>query len=89
MMDPDNVRERIVQEIEDARVEVMDMTGEGDHFRVIVVSEQFEGKPMVQQHKMVYGALEGNIEGGDDADIHALALKTYTPEEWESMTESS
>lgn len=88
MMQPDEIRERIEKTIEDARVEVMDMTGEGDHFRVIVISETFQGMPKVQQHKKVYGALEGTLEGGDEADIHALALKTSTPEEWEKSTES-
>ncbi|RLA00560.1 MAG: BolA family transcriptional regulator [Gammaproteobacteria bacterium] len=52
--------------------------GEGDHFEAIVVSEQFEGRSMVQQHQMVYGTL-GDRMGGE---IHALALHTYTPEDW-------
>ena len=52
--------------------------GEGDHFEAIVVSQQFEGCPMAQQHQLVYATL-GNRMGGE---IHALALHTYTPEEW-------
>jgi len=52
--------------------------GEGDHFEAIVVSQQFEGCSMVQQHQLVYATL-GNRMGGE---IHALALHTYTPEEW-------
>ena len=52
--------------------------GEGDHFEATVVSEQFEGRSMVQQHQMVYGTL-GDRMGGE---IHALALHTYTPADW-------
>ena len=52
--------------------------GEGDHFEAIVVSQQFEGCSMVQQHQLVYATL-GDRMGGE---IHALALHTYTPDEW-------
>jgi acid stress-induced BolA-like protein IbaG/YrbA len=52
--------------------------GEGDHFEAIVVSQQFEGCSMVQQHQLVYATL-GDRMGGE---IHALALHTSTPEEW-------
>ena len=53
--------------------------GEGDHFEAIVVSEQFAGIPLVRQHQLVYGALGGRMGG----EIHALALHTYTPEDWD------
>jgi acid stress-induced BolA-like protein IbaG/YrbA len=52
--------------------------GEGDHFEAIVISPQFEGRSMVQQHQMVYATL-GDRMGGE---IHALALRTYTPDDW-------
>ena len=52
--------------------------GDGDHFEAIVVSKQFEGLSMVQQHQMVYSTL-GDRMGGE---IHALALHTYTPADW-------
>ena len=61
--------------IPDAEVMV---NGEGDHFEATVVSQQFEGRSMVQQHQLVYGTL-GDRMGGE---IHALALHTYTPETW-------
>ncbi len=59
------------------------MTGGGDHFQVIVVSPEFEGKRLVQQHQIVYKALEKVLDG--DA-IHALAIKTFTPEAWQSAS---
>jgi len=58
--------------IQDAEVLVK---GEGDHFEATVVSRQFEGRSMVQQHQMVYDALQGNMGG----TLHALALKTAAP----------
>ncbi len=59
--------------------EVM-VKGEGDHFEATVVSDRFVGHSMVRQHQMVYGTL-GDRMGGE---IHALALRTYTPEQWRS-----
>ncbi|GAB4218486.1 MAG: BolA/IbaG family iron-sulfur metabolism protein [Synechococcales cyanobacterium] len=62
-------------------VEVQDYTGGGDHFQAVVVSPDFEGLGMVKQHQKVYGALQTYL---DDGRIHALALKTYTPSQWQS-----
>ncbi|MCG6967081.1 MAG: BolA/IbaG family iron-sulfur metabolism protein [Chromatiaceae bacterium] len=52
--------------------------GAESHFRVVLVSEQFEGRPLVQRHRAVNGALQQELQG----QIHALALHTMTPEEW-------
>jgi BolA protein len=51
----------------------------GGHFRVVIVSAAFRGQTPVQRHSAVYAALGDAMK----ADIHALALKTLTPEEWE------
>jgi len=83
-VDPESVQDRITQSLDDARVAVQDMTGEGDHFRVVVISDAFEGLPMVRQHQLVYEALGDSME----EEIHALGLKTYTPEEWRTIAES-
>ena len=55
--------------------------GEGDHFEAVVISEQFEGRSMVQQHQLVYGTLGDRFSG----ELHALALHTYTPAAWASQ----
>ncbi|MGK0298987.1 MAG: acid stress-induced BolA-like protein IbaG/YrbA [Gammaproteobacteria bacterium] len=52
--------------------------GDGTHFSAIVVSTEFAGKSMVQQHQIVYKTL-GNKVGNE---IHALAIKTFTPDDW-------
>ncbi|MGD0562194.1 MAG: BolA family transcriptional regulator [Roseiarcus sp.] len=56
----------------DARIEVKDLAGDGNHYSANVVSAAFAGKSRVQQHQMVYGALKGRMGG----ELHALALQT-------------
>jgi stress-induced morphogen len=60
----------------DARVTIRDLAGDGDHYAAEVVSETFRGKSRVQQHKLVYDALQGRMGGA----LHALALQTGVPE---------
>ncbi len=81
MISPVKVEEMIKAELPDAQVQVQDLTGGGDHYQVTVVSEQFAGKRLVQQHQLVYRALQ---EAMSTEAIHALALKTYTPETWQT-----
>ncbi len=70
------IQTRIEASIEGCRVAVRDYTGGGDHFEVRVVSNAFEGRSLVERHKMVYAALGAAVDGHT---IHALALKTLTP----------
>ena len=56
----------------DARIEVRDLAGDGNHYAANVVSAAFKGKSRVQQHQMVYAALKGRMGG----ELHALALTT-------------
>lgn len=69
--------ERLIKEaMPDAQVTIEDLRGDGDHYAAMVVSKKFEGKSRVQQHQMVYKALQGRM--GDA--LHALALQTGVPE---------
>ncbi|AFW96769.1 BolA family transcriptional regulator [Dolichospermum sp. UHCC 0684] len=81
MISPQQVETMIKAQMPDAQVQVQDLTGGGDHYQVTVVSSQFADKGMVQQHQLVYGALQQAISS---EAIHALALKTYTPEAWQA-----
>jgi acid stress-induced BolA-like protein IbaG/YrbA len=54
---------------------------DGTHFEAVIVSPAFEGKSMVQQHQLVYGALGNRMR----AEIHALSMKTYTPKKWQEL----
>lgn len=70
--------ERLIKaKFPDAHVEIRDLAGDGDHYAAHVVSTAFKGKSRVQQHKMVYEALQGRM--GDV--LHALALTTAPPKE--------
>ena len=84
-VNPDEIRERIMTGVPNSRVLVQDTTGGGDHFEALIISPAFAGKTMIEQHRMVYGAL-GEAVG---REIHALALKTYTPEQWEHAQATS
>ena len=69
--------ERLIREaLPDAEVEIRDLAGDGDHYAARIVSAAFRGKNRVQQHKMVYDALQGKMGGV----LHALALQTSAPE---------
>ncbi len=54
------------------------------HFKVVIVSEQFAGQRKVARHQQVYGAVSEQLAG----PVHALALHTYTPEEWQMQDNS-
>ena len=74
-MDAEEIERLIRARFPDARVEIQDLAGDGDHYAATVVSEAFRGKSRVEQHKMVYQALEGHMGG----TLHALALRTAAP----------
>jgi len=68
--------ERLIKErFPDAEIQIEDLAGDGNHYSASVVSEDFRGKSRVQQHQIVYEALQGNMGGV----LHALALKTAAP----------
>lgn len=70
------VRDRILTALPGSVVDVTDYTGTGDHFRATVESDLFRGLGRVEQHKLVYRALDGDM---GDHSIHALALTTRVP----------
>ena len=74
-MNPADIEQLIKQAIPDAQITIEDLRGDGDHYAAYVVSESFRGKTRVQQHQMVYQALQGRM--GDE--LHALALQTSLP----------
>ncbi|MFQ5757470.1 MAG: BolA family protein [Acidiferrobacterales bacterium] len=81
-MQPEQIKQIIEQGLAGARVSV---AGDGQHFEAVVVSDIFAGKSMVQQHQLVYQVLGDKMK----ADIHALSLRTYTPEQWAQAADQS
>jgi stress-induced morphogen len=71
-MDARDIESLIREALPDARIEIKDLAGDGDHYAATVTSAAFKGKSRVQQHQMVYSALQGRMGGV----LHALALTT-------------
>ena len=72
----DELRVRIEAAIPGSRASVEDLTGGGDHFRAEVSSDRFAGLSRIEQHKLVYDVFGDEVGG----PIHALSIKTTTPE---------
>lgn len=74
-MQADDIAEMIKEGVPGAEVEIIDLAGDGDHYKAVVTAEAFEGMPRVKQHQLVYAALKGRMGG----ELHALALETRAP----------
>lgn len=76
MPSAEDIKERIERSIPGALADVEDYTGGGDHFRATVTAAAFEGCTRIEQHRLVYEVFGEEIGG----PIHALSLKTQTPQ---------
>ena len=76
MVTPQDIKTWIEAGLEQATVEI---DGDGHHFNAVIVSPAFAGKSRIQQHQLVYQALGDKMK----AEIHALSMRTLTPEEWQ------
>lgn len=76
-MDAETIKAMIAETIPDAEVRIEDLRGDGDHYAAYIVSKAFAGKTRVQQHQMVYAALQGKMGN----DLHALAIQTSEPKD--------
>jgi stress-induced morphogen len=82
MITADEIKAALVQALPGSTIETQDLTGGGDHWQLFIVSPAFEGKGLVEQHRLVNEALKNEM---GDQRIHALALKTFTPAQWEKF----
>lgn len=73
---PESIQLNIAQGMQ---TQYLTVTGDGQHFEAVVVSEVFAGKNRVQRHQLVYQTLGDRMR----AEIHALSMKTFTPQEWQ------
>ena len=78
-MNSEEVAGFIKRAFPDAHVQVEDMTGSSDHFQIYVVLSAFEGKTLIDQHRMIQKSLQEPL---DDGRIHAIQVKTETPAQW-------
>jgi len=79
MVEPEDIKNYIAQGLQCEHVNVV---GDGSHFEAVIVSADFEGKSRIQRQQLVYKALGGRMESGE---VHALSMRTLTPEEWQSQ----
>tara|TARA_B100000029_G_scaffold497886_1_gene565983 strand:- start:459 stop:704 length:246 start_codon:yes stop_codon:yes gene_type:complete len=77
-MTENKIKKILKDKLEDSEIFLQDMTGEKNHFNLIIISNQFEGLSLIEQHKIIYNALGDMITN----EIHALQLKTLTWEQW-------
>ncbi len=78
MVTPESIQVNIAQGMATTYLSVI---GDGQHFEAVVVSDTFAGKNRVQRHQLVYQTLGDRMR----EEIHALSMKTFTPQEWESQ----
>lgn len=78
MVTPESIQVDIAKNMATTHLTVI---GDGQHFEAVVVSEEFAGKSRIQRQLLVYKTLGERMNG----EIHALSMKTYTPEEWEKI----
>jgi len=78
MVTPESIQLNIAQGM---ATEHLSVVGDGHHFEAVVVSDAFAGKNRVQRHQLVYQTLGERMR----EEIHALSMKTYTPEEWQKQ----
>ena len=71
------IEELILKTFPYAKITIDDLRGDGDHYAAQIISEKFKGKTRVQQHQMVYNAMDGKM----GKELHALALNTSAPKD--------
>jgi len=74
-MRKEDIIAKIRASIPDAQIELVDLTGTSDHWEATIISSEFEGKSLIQRHRLVFAALEEEMKG----PIHALTIKTFSP----------
>lgn len=75
---PELVQKYIADNLTCEHIEVQ---GDGSHFEALIVSPEFEGKNRIQRHQVVYAALGERMK----SEIHALSMRTFTPEEHKAL----
>ena len=68
----------IKEAMPDAEVEMIDLAGDNNHWKAVIISSAFKGLNRVKQHQLVYASLKGKMDGAD-GELHALALETRAP----------
>ena len=81
MSNIESVKSLIQKSLSDARVEVSDMTGTDDHLEILVATDEFKGKMLIEQHQMVMDILKESLK----EQVHAVKIKTMTREKYDQI----
>lgn len=81
-MTPAQLKARLETLAPGTQAQVTDLTGTQDHYQALIVSPAFGGKMMIEQHRMVFKVVQAEVDSGE---VHALTLKTYSPEQYEKV----
>lgn len=81
-MSPEQLQKKIETLAPGTQVQVMDLTGTQDHYQVVVVSEAFAGKKLIEQQRMVMAVVKPEVDSGE---VHALTMRTFTPEQYANL----
>ena len=84
-MNIDEIKQRLNAYFTSDKVEVFDSRGTGDHYSIIVISDNFEDISLVDRHRMIYSIFEKEIT----TEIHAMQIQTYTHNEWKNKKKIS
>jgi stress-induced morphogen len=76
-MSANEIEELILKTFPNAKITIDDLRGDGVHYAAQIITEEFKGKTRVQQHQMIYNAMEGKV----GKELHALALNTSAPKD--------
>ncbi len=85
-MSPEALKNKIENLGPETQAEIMDLTGTGNHYKAVIVSPEFKGINMIKQHRLIFDLLKKELDSGE---VHALTLKTFTPEEYRQLTGSN
>lgn len=76
-MNPIALKQKLEGLAPGTKAEVVDLTGTQDHYQAVIISPVFAGKMTLERHRMVLALVQAEVDSGE---IHALSLKTHTPE---------
>ncbi len=85
-MNPIALKQRIEALAPATEAQIMDLTGTQNHYQALIVSPAFEGLLTIERHRLVFSLVQAEIDSGE---VHALTLKTYSPEQFKKLNQKN
>ena len=77
-MTKQDIFEKLTEKFPKSKIEIVDMTGQSNHFSLFILSDSFDNMSLIDRHKLIYSIFSKELT----TEIHALQIKAYTPSEW-------